>query len=87
MHDGTDPGERATATVVLQVVGMHCGSCTALVEETLVEDLGVVSAVAELRSGRATVTYDPSVHSVDDLCAAVLAAGYEARPDRDATPT
>jgi len=65
---------------VLSVEGMHCGSCVALIEETLVEDLGVEAAEVDLQSGRATVTFDPARHSVDDLCAAVVAAGYEASP-------
>ena len=69
-----------TVTVVLAIDGMHCGSCVALIEETLVEDLGVARATVDLASTRATVVYDPSVHTVDDLCAAVVAAGYEATP-------
>jgi Cu+-exporting ATPase len=68
------------AVVVLAITGMHCSSCTSLVEETLVEDLGVEDAAVDLDSGRATVTYDPSRFSVDDLCAAVVAAGYVAEP-------
>lgn len=65
---------------VLAVEGMHCQSCVALIEETLVEDLGVAAARVDLESGRATVRYDPAVHDVDDLCAAVAAAGYRAEP-------
>ncbi len=87
MHNGTESGGSATATVVLHIEGMHCGSCTALIEETLVEDLGVVSAVVDLGSGRATVVCDPATHSVEDLCAAVLAAGYEAKPESEGPPT
>ena len=35
---------------------------------------------SDLQSGQATVTSDPARHSVDDLSAAVVAAGYEASP-------
>lgn len=80
MDRGPEVDGDKTATVVLEVQGMDCRSCSALIEETLVEDLGVQSAAVDLDSARATVTYDPSVHSVDDLCAAVVAAGYEAKP-------
>jgi copper chaperone CopZ len=86
MDDHAQSGDGPTTTTLLQIEGMHCDSCTALVEETLVEDLGVVTAEADLGSGRATVTYDPSKHSVDDLCAAILAVGYEARPAEPARP-
>ncbi len=72
-----------TVTVVLAIEGMHCESCVALIEETLVEDLGVARASVDLESARATVAYDPALHTVDDLCAAVVAAGYEATPATD----
>lgn len=73
----------STVMVVLAIDGMHCGSCVNLIEETLVEDLGVARASVDLASTRATVVYDPSLHTVDDLCAAVLAAGYKATPTTD----
>ena len=71
-------GQGGLARAVLEIEGMHCGSCSALIEETLVEDLGVASAHVDLEARRATVTFDPSVHSVADLCDAVAAAGYSA---------
>lgn len=80
MHADQETATHAAATVVLEVAGMHCGSCVALIEETLLEDLGVLRARVELESSLATVTYDPTTHSVDDVCAAVAAAGYAARP-------
>ena len=67
-------------TTVLAVEGMHCQSCVVLIEETLVEDLGVVAASVDLDGARATVTYDPTRLSVADLCDAVVAAGYTAVP-------
>ena len=70
------------ATVVLAIEGMHCGSCSALIEETLLEDLGVTAASVDLAAARATVTYDPAQHSVGDLCDAVAAAGYVAKAQR-----
>lgn len=77
--DGTGPEGGAVA--VLAVEGMHCPSCAALLREVLVEDLGVLDATVDLDAGRASVRYDPAVHGVDDLCAAVVAAGYGARAE------
>ena len=77
---GDRAGEGSLVQAVLDVEGMHCGSCSALIEETLVEDLGVAGAHVDLAEGQATVTFDPSVHSVADLCDAVAAAGYRAVP-------
>lgn len=75
-----DDGAPRDAVAVLAIDGMHCASCVALIEETLVEDLGVAAAEVDLATGRATVTYDPTEHHVADLCDAVAAAGYVAVP-------
>ncbi|GEM_PF-3165946 len=68
------------ATVELAVTGMHCQSCASLIEETLLEEPGVRSASVELEGALASVTYDPAVRSVGDLCAAVAGLGYSAAP-------
>jgi len=67
-------------TVVLEVVGMHCQSCAALIEETLVRDPGIHRAVVDLDAGRASVVYDPGTVSVSAVCAAVVGVGYAAVP-------
>lgn len=74
----TGSGSGRPAVAVLAVEGMHCSSCVALIEEMLVEDLGVTRAEVDLESGRARVTYDAAQHTVEDLCSAVAAAGYTA---------
>lgn len=71
-------GSPAVATVQLEVSGMHCQSCAALIEETLVRDPGVRQAAVDLDAGRASVDYDPDAISVADVCAAVTNAGYAA---------
>ena len=78
--DANAGGQDAGHIVVLAIAGMHCQSCAALIEETLVEDLGVTGAEVDLRAARATIRYDPAVHGLDDLCVAVEAAGYQATP-------
>ncbi len=67
-----------SATAQLAVVGMHCSSCAALIEETLVEQPGVVSAAVDLDAARAVVEYDPGRLGPDDLTATVAEAGYSA---------
>lgn len=74
----TEAGSNQLQMAVLAVEGMHCASCAALIEETLVEDLGVSRAEVDLGTARAVVVYDASRHTTDDLCNAVLAAGYSA---------
>lgn len=67
-----------TETVRLATTGMHCGSCAMLIDMTLGDLDGVAGVKTDYVSGVSTVTYDPARLSVDDLIAAVRAAGYEA---------
>jgi P-type Cu+ transporter len=57
---------------------MHCGSCVALVEESLIATPGVRHASVDLDAGSARVEFDPGATTVADLCAVVAGAGYEA---------
>ncbi len=59
---------------------MHCGSCVALVEESLTEQDGVDSASVDLDRERAVIGFDPFVVGVDELRAAIAAVGYTADP-------
>ena len=66
------------STVQLEVRGMHCQSCVALVEDTLVAHRGVKSARVDLESSLASLSYDPNVVGVPELCSAVADVGYTA---------
>ena len=59
---------------------MHCGSCVALIEETLNEREGVTAALVDLESARAVIEYDPSTLDVDEIRAAIAEVGYVAAP-------
>lgn len=75
-----DPSSTTPASIEILIEGMHCGSCVALVEETLVEHEGVSTASVDLESGKATVGYDPALVEVVTLTAAIQEAGYAATP-------
>lgn len=64
----------------LKVAGMTCANCQRHVGEALRAVPGVASAQVDLLFHRAVVSYDPARASVDDLVAAVRAAGYDAAP-------
>jgi P-type Cu+ transporter len=68
------------ATAELAVTGMHCASCVALIQESLIERTGVISASVDLDSARAKVGYDPALVGLDDLQSTVEEAGYSATP-------
>jgi copper chaperone CopZ len=65
-------------SVVLEVTGMHCASCAALIEEVLAEQPGLVAVQVELEGERARVTYDESVTDLDAVRSAIAELGYGA---------
>ena len=77
--------ERSTMSAELTelefaITGMTCGSCAARVEKALSRQPGVANAGVNLASEKATVSFDPSVASGDDLVAAVVKIGYGLTP-------
>jgi copper chaperone CopZ len=65
-------------TTQLAVGGMHCPACATLIEESLAELAGVITASVDLDSARAVVAYDPSLVGVEGLRSVVAEAGYSA---------
>jgi Cu+-exporting ATPase len=63
-------------TVVLDVEGMHCASCSAAVEKALAQLDGIESAAVNIATHKATVSHIPGQVRIDDMRAAVEAAGY-----------
>ncbi|MGQ0744093.1 MAG: heavy metal translocating P-type ATPase [Acidimicrobiales bacterium] len=72
------------AQVEFTVSGMTCGSCSARVQKVLSRRDGVQDAAVNFATGRATVSFDPSVVGPEDLIAVVVKAGYDMAPH--ATP-
>ena len=60
----------------LKIEGMTCGHCVASVKQTLQELDGVT--VETVAVGTATVQYDPTLASVEQIAEAVGDAGYPA---------
>jgi copper chaperone CopZ len=63
----------------LQITGMTCQRCRRHVEEALRQQPGVSQATVTLEAGSAEVEHQDAV-SAAELCAAVVAAGYECQP-------
>jgi Cu+-exporting ATPase len=70
--------ENEREEVRLDLEGMTCASCVSRIERKL-NKLEGVEATVNFATEQATVRHDQSV-TVDDLVAAVVAAGYQARP-------
>jgi Cu+-exporting ATPase len=67
------------------VEGMTCASCVNRITRFLEKVDGVEDANVNLASETATVRFDPTRVTVDDLASAVDAAGYVARTEQAAT--
>ncbi len=61
--------------LALPVEGMTCASCVRRVEKALARVDGVAGANVNLATEQAHVAFDPALASVDQLRAAVSAAG------------
>jgi Cu+-exporting ATPase len=65
-------------SIDLKAGGMHCSSCSMLIEMSVDDLPGVASASADYVKGTAHVEFDPSAVTVDEIVAAIRDAGYTA---------
>jgi Cu+-exporting ATPase len=68
--------EAPAKKTLLKITGMTCASCVKRVEDALREVKGVSGANVNLANEKASVTYDPSQATVDQMIGAVKDAGY-----------
>lgn len=64
--------------VELSIEGMHCASCSTLINRRLEKTKGVLKSNVNYASQKAYVEYDEKQAKVDDLVHAVYDAGYKA---------
>ncbi|MBQ3194866.1 MAG: heavy-metal-associated domain-containing protein [Clostridia bacterium] len=63
-------------TAKFEIKGMHCASCSAIVEKTMSELEGVKTASVSLLLNTAEVEYDENIISPKQIAKAVKAAGF-----------
>ena len=66
----------------LQIVGMRCASCSGRLEKAL-NQLPDVTAVVNLATEKASISFNPEVTDVDKLIKAVRDTGFDAHVTRD----
>lgn len=74
-----DDSKADATTTVFAVEGMTCGGCEIGVKVAVKKLDGIEKVTASHAEGRATVTYDPSKVSAEDIEAAIEKIGYEAK--------
>lgn len=64
--------------VELRIEGMHCASCSMLIEKTLKKTDGVTEANVNYAAAKATATYDEKTVSKEELITRIEKRGYKA---------
>jgi Cu+-exporting ATPase len=72
--------------VTLKITGMSCAACAAKIEKRLSKMDGVNQAAVNLATEKATVEFDRSRLKVADMIAAIIALGYGAEQEQEASP-
>jgi Cu+-exporting ATPase len=62
----------------LAIGGMHCASCSTLIEMSLGEVPGIINAGVNLASERAKIEFDPEITSADAIIKIIENTGYSA---------
>ncbi|MFO0808392.1 MAG: heavy metal translocating P-type ATPase [Gemmataceae bacterium] len=81
----TEPASAATRAT-LTVTGMSCAACQSHVQDALRQRPGVRAANVNLMTHEATLEFDPSICSLDELVATVVEAGYSASVSAEPSP-
>ncbi len=71
--------DRQKTRLSMKIEGMHCASCVASIEKTLLSQDGVIKATVSLLDEKAVVEYNPDYVNRVDLEKAVETTGYRAR--------
>ena len=72
------PARAETVTEALPILGMHCANCANTIQRVLVRKVeGVSQAEVSYALERATVTWDASVSTRDDVLAAIRRVGFD----------
>jgi copper chaperone CopZ len=70
----------AFITAVFNTTGMHCSSCSMLIDLTLNDLEGVAGSKSDHATGTTTVEYDDAVVDSETIIGAIRSVGYEAEP-------
>lgn len=67
-------------THTFRVEGMHCGSCSLLIDDTLEDLPGVKDTRTSVKDGRSVVRLDTTQSAPGEVVAAIAELGYRAAP-------
>lgn len=65
--------------IILNITGMHCGSCAKLIKMKLDKVSGVLKAEISDQTKQATIEYDPTLTNAESLIKIIADLGYVAK--------
>jgi copper chaperone CopZ len=65
-------------TIQIKTTGMHCSSCSMLIEMNVADLPGIDSVKASSADSLTTVTYDPNAVDAKTIVEEIRTAGYDA---------
>ncbi len=68
----------ANQTRIIKIAGMTCGGCVASVHTATADIDGLDNISIELADNQATVTFDDTITSAEQIAAAIDDAGFDA---------
>lgn len=69
--------------ITLNIIGMHCASCSANVEKTVSKLKGVESANVNIATNKGTFSYDPDIVKLSDIKKAIESLSFKAEEIQD----
>jgi copper chaperone len=70
-----------TSTHIFRVDGMHCASCSLLIDDAIEDLPGVSRSHTELKAGRSTVQLDTTLTDPRQVIDTITGLGYTASAD------
>jgi len=64
--------------IILKIIGMHCGSCAAIIQKALDGKKGIANVNINIANEKGYVEYDETIYSTKKIIGFIKEAGYEA---------
>jgi len=67
--------------IILKLVGMHCASCSAIIENALEKEDGITSVSVNFASEKASIEFNKTIIRLEEIQGIIKKLGYEAKEE------
>jgi len=75
----------AKRKIILNIIGMHCASCSVNIERALKSKQGVIEALVNFATEKAQIEYDPETITIEQIITEIDKLGYDAALEGEQT--